>query len=46
MWKDIGFLMTIILNIFIFLSFSDRFNDRFYKYHLFNREDISEDTTK
>lgn len=46
MWKDIGFLMTIILNVFIFLSFSDRFNDRFYNYRLFNSESISEDTTK
>lgn len=36
MWKDIGFVMTILLNIFIFLSFSNRFGDRFTDYHLFN----------
>ena len=46
MWKDIGFLMTILLNIFIFLSFSNQFGDRFSDYHLFNSSKYSTSTTK
>ena len=41
LWSDTAFISTLILNLFLFLSFSNSFGDRLHDTKLFNREDIS-----
>ncbi|KAL4438400.1 hypothetical protein ABPG74_009439 [Tetrahymena malaccensis] len=35
LWKDVAFMLTIVLNIFNLLTFTSKFGDRFYNQHLF-----------
>ncbi|KRX08878.1 MIR motif [Pseudocohnilembus persalinus] len=47
LWKDLAFLFTIIINIFILTSFSTKFStDRLYGYHLFQLEEYNTSRTK
>jgi len=46
LWKDLAFIFTLIINLFIVGSFSEKFGDRMHNYRLFMNPDYSEEQTK
>ncbi|EGR27735.1 MIR domain protein [Ichthyophthirius multifiliis] len=46
LWKDLAFIMTIILNIFILFTFTDAYGDRFSDQHLFMNAEYNSQKTQ
>jgi len=45
LWKDLAFIFTIILNIFILMSYSTLYGSRMYHQRLFMKGDMTEEDT-
>lgn len=43
LWKELSFMLTLILNLFIFFSYSTKYGDRMQDVHLFQMESYSTD---
>lgn len=46
LWKDLAFIFSLIINLFIFLSFSDKFGDRMSDIRLFENGNYTKKETE